>query len=115
MKDYEVTFIVDPVLSGDEIKATAKSYVDMLKEKECTIVDENEMGLRQLAYPINRKSTGIYYCVEFQTPTGAMITDVELAMRRDEKIMRFLTVKLDKFGIKSVSYTHLTLPTILLV
>lgn len=100
MKFYEVTFIVDPVLSGDEIKATAKIYEEMLTNEGCSIIHIDEMGLRQLAYPINKRNSGIYYCLEFQTPTGAIIQKLELALRRDERIMRFLTVNLDKYGVK---------------
>ncbi len=100
MRNYEVTFIVDPVLSGDEIKATATTYTDQLKSLGAEIVNVDEMGLRQLAYTINRRTTGIYYSVEFSVPSGELIRKIELAMRRDERIMRFLTVKLDKFGVK---------------
>ncbi len=100
MKNYEITFIVDPVLSGDEIKATAQTYVDLLTAEGCTIVHTDEMGLRQLAYPINKRTSGVYYSIEFTTLTGEMISKVELALRRDERIMRFLTVKLDKYGVK---------------
>ena len=100
MRNYEVTFIVDPVLSGDEINATAQTYVDTLKKEGAKIVHVNEMGLRQLAYPINRRTTGVYYCVEFEIESGEMIPRMELALRRDERIMRFLTYKLDKYGVK---------------
>jgi len=100
MKSYEVNFIVDPVLSGDEINATAQTYWDMLTSNEATIVDKGEMGLRQLAYPIKTRTTGVYYCTEFQVPTGVFISKLELAMRRDERIIRFLSVKLDKYGVK---------------
>jgi small subunit ribosomal protein S6 len=100
MRNYEVTFIVDPVLSGDEIKATAQTYLDMLGNEGCTIVHTDEMGLRQLAYPINKRSSGIYFCVEFQTGDPKIIDKLELALRRDERIMRFLTIALDKFGVK---------------
>ncbi len=100
MKHYEVTFIVDPVLSGDEIKATAQNYVDQFKSEGCTIVHNDEMGLRQLAYPINRRTSGVYYSVEVAAETGEFINKVELAFRRDERIMRFLTIGLDKYGIK---------------
>ena len=100
MNQYEVTFIVDPVLSGDEIKATAQSYVDEIKNQELELVHVDEMGLRQLAYPINKRTSGIYYCIEFQAPNGTFIDKMELAFRRDERIMRFLTVKLDKYGVK---------------
>ncbi|MFM2395118.1 MAG: hypothetical protein RLZZ546_3101 [Bacteroidota bacterium] len=100
MKQYEVTFIVDPVLSGDEIKATEKVYEEMLKNEGCKIVHVEEMGLRQLAYNINKRSSGIYYCIEFETESGTIISKLELALRRDERIMRFLTANLDKYGIK---------------
>ena len=58
------------------------------------------MGLRQLAYPINKKFSGIYYCMEFSAENGVSIPKMELALRRDERIMRFLTVRLDKYGVK---------------
>jgi small subunit ribosomal protein S6 len=100
MRQYEVTFIVDPVLSAEEIKSTATTYVDHLKSEGCTIVNVDEMGLMQLAYPIKKRSSGIYFCVEFQSETGALIPKMELAFRRDERIMRFLTVSLNKYGVK---------------
>ena len=100
MRNYEVTFIVDPVLSGDEIKSTAQTYIDMLKNEACTIVHTDEMGLRQLAYPIHKRSSGIYFCIEFQSADGVVIDKLELALRRDERIMRFLSTSLDKFGVK---------------
>jgi small subunit ribosomal protein S6 len=100
MRNYEVTFIVDSVLSGDEIKATAQKYVDQIQSNGCDIVHIDEMGLRQLAYEINKRHSGYYYCVEFQAATGDVIIPLELNMRRDERIMRFLTVKLDKYGVK---------------
>ncbi|MEM1218014.1 MAG: 30S ribosomal protein S6 [Bacteroidota bacterium] len=99
-KQYEITFIVDPVLSSDEIKATAQTYVDLLTSNGCTIVHVDEMGLRQLAYPINRRTSGVYYTIEFTIESGEVIGTTELAFRRDERIMRFLTVRLDKYGIK---------------
>lgn len=102
MRNYEVTFIVDPVLSGDEIKATAQTYVDRLQAEGCTIVHVDEMGLRPLAYPINRRSSGVYYCIEFEVETvgGAFLTAIELSLKRDERLLRFLTVQLDKYGVK---------------
>jgi small subunit ribosomal protein S6 len=100
MKHYEVTFIVDPVLSGDEIKATENVYVEMLKNEGATIVHIDELGLKQLAYAINKKNSGIYYNVEFTAENGNLISKLELSLRRDERIMRFLTIALDKYGIK---------------
>lgn len=100
MRNYEVTFIVDPVLSADEIDGTAANYVDHLKKQDCTIVDHDKIGLRQLAYPINKRTSGVYHCIEFTVDTNNVIEKLELALRRDERVMRFLTVALDKYGVK---------------
>jgi small subunit ribosomal protein S6 len=100
MRQYEITFIIDPVLPGDEANKAAKSYETLLSEEGASIVNVDNMGLKQLAYPINKKNSGVYKCIEFQSEHGAMIPKVELAMRRDERIMRFLTVKLDKYAVK---------------
>jgi small subunit ribosomal protein S6 len=100
MRHYEVTFIVDPVLSGDEVKAIAKKIQDDLVTYGCTISAVDEIGLRQLAYPINRRSSGVYYCVEFGCLVPDFINKFELNLTRNEQILRFLTVKLDKYGVK---------------
>jgi len=100
MKNYEVTFIVNPVLSGDELKSTAVTYQDLLKDSGCSITHLDEMGLRQLAYPIKKCSSGVYYGIEFSSPNGEFMDKFELALKRDERILRFLTVRLDKFGVK---------------
>ena len=100
MRHYEVTFIVDPVLSGDEVKSTAETIVSDLTNYGSKIVAIDEMGLRQLAYPINRRTSGIYYCVEFACEAAEWISKFELGLKRNEKLLRFLTVKLDKFGVK---------------
>jgi len=100
MNQYEITFIVDPVLSHDEIESTAKAYQAMVTDDGCSIVNVDRLGLKQLAYPINKRSSGVFYCVEFNGDSGGVIPKMELALRRDERIMRFLTVKLDKYGVK---------------
>ena len=99
MRHYEVTFIVDPVLSNEDIHSTARNYEEHIKQ-ECEIVHVDEMGLRQLAYPMNKRTSGVYYCIEFKTGSEDIISRMELALRRDERVMRFLTVKLDKYGVK---------------
>ena len=100
MRNFEVTFIVDSVLSNDEIKETAQTYVKSITEIGGNIVFINEMGLRQLAYNIAKRSSGIYYCIEFQLEDPSFIAVMELALTRDERVLRYLTIQLDKFGIK---------------
>jgi small subunit ribosomal protein S6 len=100
MRHYEVTFIVDPVLSGDEVKATAQHVQDDIAKLGGTISFVNEMGLRQMAYPINKRSSGVYFCVEFTCDAADWIGKFELNMKRNEQLLRFLTVKLDRYGVK---------------
>jgi small subunit ribosomal protein S6 len=95
---YETVFIMTPVLSDDQMKETVSKYQKLLKDKGAEIVLENNWGLKKLAYPIQKKSTGFYYLIEFKAD-GDIIKDVELAFKRDERIIRFLTVKLDKHAV----------------
>jgi len=100
MRHYEVTFIVDPVLTTDEIKSTASIYHDLITAEGAKIIHSDEMGLKQLAYTINKRSSGIYYCVEYSTDSMELNSKLELALRRDERIMRFLVIHLDKYAIQ---------------
>ena len=100
MRHYELTFIVDPVLSSEEIQTVRQTYEDQVKKLGCKIVHVDDMGLKQLAYPINKRNSGIYYSIEFEAENGEAIAPLELSMRRDERIMRFLSIALDKFGVK---------------
>lgn len=100
MRHYEVTFIVDPVLSGDEVKSAAEHVQKELKGFGATIVAVDEMGLQQLAYPIKKRSSGVYYTIEFGCDVADWLIKFELNMKRNERLLRFLTVKLDKYGIK---------------
>jgi len=95
---YEIVFIMTPVLSEQQRKDAVKSYTKTIKGSGCEIVHEENWGLKKLAYPIQKKSTGYYYCVEFRG-SGEVIPTLELILKRDEKILRFLTVKLDKHAI----------------
>jgi len=100
MRHYEVTFIVDPVLSGDEVKSTAESIQAELESYGATVIAVDEVGLRQLAYSINRRSSGFYYCIEFACVVADFMGKFELNLKRNERLLRFLTVKLDKYGVK---------------
>ena len=98
VKQYETVFIATPVLSEEQMKETVKKYVDLLTSKGAEIVYENNWGMRKLAYPIRKKTTGFYYLIEFRAE-GSVINDLEVAYKRDERLLRFLTVSLDKHAI----------------
>jgi len=99
MNQYETTFIVTPVLTEEGIKETVKQYTEFLKSNGAEIVEEDHWGLKKLAYPIQKKTTGIYHHVEFKADTQ-LIEKLELSLKRDENIMRFLTIRCDKYAIK---------------
>src|ERR1041384_6562334 len=95
---YEVVFIMTPVLSEEQMMDTVTKFKKILSDNGSEIVHENNWGLRKLAYPIQKKNTGFYYLIEHKGP-GEIINKFELELRRDERIMRFLTVALDKHAI----------------
>ena len=95
---YETVFIMTPVLSEEQMSETVKKYKKILTDGGTEIVTEENRGLRKLAYPIQKKSTGFYHSVEFKGP-GNVISEMEVIFKRDERILRFLTVKLDKHAI----------------
>ena len=98
IKQYETVFIATPVLSEAQMKEAVKKYVDYIVAKGGEIVYEEDWGLRQLAYPFQKKTTGFYYMIEFKADTQ-VIARLETQYRRDERIMRFLTFAMDKHAI----------------
>ncbi len=97
MNHYETVFILTPVLSDAQMKETVDKFKAVLTENGATIVNEENWGLRKLAYPIQHKTTGFYNLVEFDAEPN-VIKKLEVAFRRDEKVLRFLTFHLNKFA-----------------
>lgn len=98
MNQYETVFIMNPVLSEDQVKETVAKVKSFLKDNKAQIVFENNWGLKKLAYPIQKKTSGFYYLIEFKADT-ALVSRLEVEYTRDERVMRFLTVALDKHAI----------------
>jgi small subunit ribosomal protein S6 len=98
MNQYETVFNLNPVLSETQIKETVKKYEDFLISKGAKMVSKENWGLKKLAYPIQHKKSGFYHLFEFQV-AGEAIDGYELEFRRDERVMRYLTVRLDKHAI----------------
>ena len=97
MNQYETVFILTPVLSDEQMKEAVEKFKGLLEAKGAEILNVENWGLKKLAYSIEKKSTGFYTLVEFKAePT--VIDGFELQMRRDERVLRYLTVKLDKYA-----------------
>ncbi len=99
MNNYEAVFILTPVLSEPQMKEAVEKFTSLLKEQGAEIVNEENWGLRKLAYPIDKKSTGFYNLIEFKANPDT-IEKLEINFRRDERVIRFLTVKQDKFALE---------------
>jgi small subunit ribosomal protein S6 len=99
LNHYETVFIANPVLSAPQMKEAVDKFKAIITNGGGELVHEEDWGLRKLAYPIQKKSTGFYYLVEFLCE-GHLIDKLEIEFRRDERVMRFLTTRLDKFAVE---------------
>lgn len=95
MGHYETVFILTPVLSEDQAKEAVGKFRKILKDLGANLIHEESWGLRKLAYQIQKKSTGHYHLFEY-IANGSAVAELELAFKRDERVLRFLTVALDK-------------------
>ena len=95
LKQYETVFIVTPVLSEAQVKEAVQKYSDLIKAEGGEIVYEKDWGLKKLAYPIQKKTTGFYHLIEFKADSQ-FIEKLEINYKRDERVIRFLTFAMDK-------------------
>ena len=98
LNQYETVFIATPVLSEVQMKEAVQKFKKVITDNGGEIVHEENWGLKKLAYPIQKKSTGFYYLLEFRGE-GELIEKLEVQYRRDERIIRFLTFKMDKYAV----------------
>ncbi len=99
MNNYELMVIFTPVLSEDDFKSAQKKYADLVTEHGGTIVHTNPWGLKSLAYPIQKKTTGIYWVFEY-TADSSFNEKLKIQLLRDEQVMRHMMTKLDKFAVE---------------
>jgi small subunit ribosomal protein S6 len=97
LNQYETVFITTPVLSDIQMKEAVKKFKGIITEDGGEVVHEEDWGLRKLAYPIQKKTTGFYYLIEFKAPS-TLIDKLEIEYRRDERVIRFLTFRMDKYA-----------------
>ena len=98
IKQYETVFIATPVLSEAQMKEAVAKYTKLITDNGGEIVYQEDWGLKQLAYPIQHKTSGFYYLIEFKADPQ-FVSTLETQYHRDERIIRFLTVALDKDAI----------------
>jgi len=98
MQQYETVIILTPLLSEEAVKEVLTKFSKLLTDNGAEIVQEDNWGLRKLAYPIEKKTTGFYHLTEYRAP-GEFINKFEVELRRDERVMRFLTISLDKHAL----------------
>ena len=94
---YETVFILTPVLSEQQMTETVEKFKALLTEKGAELLNEENWGMKKMAYPIQKKSTGFYTLLEFKAEPE-VIERLVVAYRRDERVLRYLTVKLDKYA-----------------
>ncbi len=99
MNHYETVFILNPVLSDDQVKETVQKFKTLLTNYKASVVVEENWGLKKMAYSIQKKKTGFYCLIEFTSDDREIINKLELEFKRDERFMRWLTVKLDKHAL----------------
>ncbi|MBX2931266.1 MAG: 30S ribosomal protein S6 [Chitinophagaceae bacterium] len=99
MNNYELMVIFTPVLSDEEFKNVQKTYSEFITENGGTIVHSNPWGLKSLAYPVQKKTTGIYWVLEY-TAEASFNEKLKIALLRDEYVMRHMITKLDKYAVE---------------
>ena len=98
LQNYELMVIFTPVLAEEDYKAAQKKFSDFITDNGGQVVHQDAWGLRSLSYPINKKTTGLYYVLEFQAPSDTN-AKLEIQMNRDEHIIRHMITRLDKFSV----------------
>jgi len=98
LNQYETVFIATPVLSESQMKEAVAKFKKIITDSKGEIVYEEDWGLKKLAYPIQKKSTGFYHLIEFRAEPN-LIAKLEVEYRRDERILRFLTMKMEKYAV----------------
>jgi small subunit ribosomal protein S6 len=110
MNNYELMVIFTPVLSDEDFKAEQKKYTKFLADNGGKVVSENPWGLKSLAYPIQKKTTGLYWVSEFIAP-AEMNEKLKIQLLRDESVLRHLVTKLDKYAVEYNARKRSGVPT----
>jgi len=95
MTCYETLFVVKPTLTDEETATQIAKIKDVLAKEGAELVATNDMGMRKLAYPVEKHHRG-YYTVLFYKGEGTVINELERNLKINEDVIKFLTVKYTK-------------------
>ena len=99
-KNYETVFIINPVLSEKQVEDTVKKYKKQLDGKKVKFVCNESLGFKELAYPINKKNSGFYHLFQYESDDINIVKELEIELKRDRSILRYMTVSLCKDGVE---------------
>jgi len=99
MNNYELMVIFTPVLSEDDYKTSQKKFASFIKENGGEVLHTNPWGLKSLAFPINKKTTGLYWVLEYRAPSD-FNEKLKIQLLRDDNVMRHLFTVLDKYAVE---------------
>jgi len=99
MQNYELMVIFTPVLSDDDYKGAQKKYISFITEAGGEMLHDKPWGLKSLAYPINKKTTGLYWVMEYKAPSD-FNERLKIQLLRDDNVMRHMITALDKYAVE---------------
>ena len=110
MNNYELMVIFTPVLSDEEFRNAERKFTSLVTESGGQVVSENAWGLKSLAYPIQKKTTGLYWVMEYQAPSD-FNEKLKIQLLRDENVLRHMSTRLDKYAVEYNSKRRSGVPT----
>lgn len=99
-KNYETVFIINPVLSEEQVEDTVKKYKKQLDSNKVKFICNESLGFKELAYPINKKNSGFYHLFQYESSDINVVKNLEVELKRDRSVLRYMTVSLCKDGIE---------------
>ena len=99
MNNYELMVIFTPVLSDEDYKAAQKKFAALVTENGGAVAHSNPLGLKSLAYPIAKKTTGLYWVMEYSAPSS-FNEKLKIQLLRDESVLRHMSTVLDKYAVE---------------
>ncbi|CAA6798897.1 MAG: SSU ribosomal protein S6p [uncultured Sulfurovum sp.] len=95
MNNYETLYVLKPTLTDEETAANIAKIEEILVKNGAEILATNNMGMRKLAYPVEKNERGVYTIVYFKAE-GTIVSELERNLKFNEEVIKYLTVKYTK-------------------